>query len=164
MSLIPLGCTGGIAPAFNTPLAAIVFAIEEIMGDLKHRAFAGIVMVAVIAAVIERSLLGSNSMFQVPPHPDSHALGTLVWSLVLGLLAELVPHAFVEALLVVREHVKLIRGRYDWKMPGVGGLATGVIGAAIFASWGKLGVFGIGYSVLSAALFGSLGLALMGFY
>ncbi len=134
------------------------------MGDLKHPAFAGIVMVAVIAAVIERFLLGSNSMFQVPPHPDSHALGTLVWSLVLGLLAELVPHAFVEALLVVREHVKLIRGRYDWKMPGVGGLATGVIGAAIFASWGKLGVFGIGYSVLSAALFGSLGLALMGFY
>ena len=74
-------------------------------------------------------------MFQVPPHPDSHALGTLVWSLVLGLLAGLVPHAVVEALLVVRERVKLIRGRYDWKMPGVGGLATGVIGAAIFASW-----------------------------
>lgn len=67
----------------------------------------------------------------------------------------------MEALLVVRERVKLIRGRYDWMMPGVGGLATGVIGAAIFASWGKLGVFGIGYSDLSAALFGSLGLALL---
>lgn len=118
-------------------------------------------MVAVIAAVIERSLLGSNSMFQVPPHPDSHALGTLVWSLVLGLLAGLVPDAFVEALLVVREIVKLIRGRYDWMMLGVGGLAIGLIGAAVFASWGKLRVFGIGYSVLSAALSGSLGLALM---
>ena len=103
MSLIPLGCAGGIAVAFNTPLAAIVFAIEEIMGDLNHRAFA---MVAVIAAVIERSPLGSNSMFQVPPHPDWHALGTLVWRLVLGPLAGLVPRAFVEALLVVRERVK----------------------------------------------------------
>ena len=144
-------------PAFNTPLAAIVFAIEEIMGDLKHRAFAGIVMVAVIAAVIERSLLGPNSIFQVPPHPDSHALGTLV----LGLLAGLVSHAFVEELLVVREGVKLIRGRYDWMMPGVGGSTTGVIGAAIFASWGNLGVFGIVYSDLSAALFGSPGLALL---
>ena len=91
-------------------------------------------MVAVIAAVIERALLGSNSMFQVPPHPDSHALGTLVWSLVLGLLAGLVPDAFVEALLVVREIVKIIRGRYDWMMLGVGGLAIGLIGAAVFAS------------------------------
>ena len=118
-------------------------------------------MVAVIAAVIERSLLGSNSMFQVPPHPDSHALGTLVWSWVLGLLAGLVPDAFVEALLVVVEIVKLIRGRYDWMILGVGGLAIGLIGAAVFASWGKLRVFGIGYSVLSAALSGSLGLALM---
>ena len=130
-------------------------------GRFENRAFAGIVMVAVIAVVIERSLLGSNSMFQVPPHPDSHALGTLVWSLVLGLLAGLVPDAFVEALLVVREIVKLIRGRYDWMMLGVGGLAIGLIGAAVFASWGKLRVFGIGYSVLSAALSGSLGLALM---
>lgn len=161
MSLIPLGCAGGVAAAFNTPLAAIVFAIEEIMGDLKHRAFAGIVMVAVIAAVIERSLLGTSSMFQVPPHPDSHAMGTLIWSLVLGLLAGLVSHAFVETLLVVRERVKLVRGRYAWMMPGLGGLATGVIGASIFASSGKLGVFGIGYSDLSAALFGSLGLAIL---
>ena len=100
-------------------------------------------------------------MFQVPPHPESHALGTLAWSLVLGLVAGFVSHAFVEALLVVRERVKLVRGPYAWMMPGLGALATGVIGAAIFASWGKLGIFGIGYSVLSAALFGSLGLAVL---
>ena len=57
MAPIPMGCSGGVH-AFNTPLAGIVFAIEEIMGDLKHRTFAGIVMVAVIATVIEQSILG----------------------------------------------------------------------------------------------------------
>jgi hypothetical protein len=31
-------------------------------------------MVAVIAAVIEQSILGTNSMFKVPSHPDSYSL------------------------------------------------------------------------------------------
>ena len=161
MALIPMGCAGGIAAAFNTPLAAIVFAIEEIMGDLKHRAFAGIVMVAVIAAVIERSVLGTDSMFKVPSHPDSHSLLTLGWSLVLGVAAGFLSHLFVGALLATRERAKNVYGRFDWMMPGLGGLATGCIGAAIYANTGRMGVFGIGYEDLSAALFGELGIVLL---
>ncbi|MDQ8187384.1 chloride channel protein [Pelagicoccus sp. SDUM812002] len=161
MALIPLGCAGGIAAAFNTPLAAIVFAIEEIMGDMKHKAFAGIVMVAVIAAVIERSLLGTDSMFQVPLHPDHLSGMSLAMSVVLGVLAGFVSHAFVECLLRARERVKLVRGRYSWMMPGLGGLLTGCVGALVYKNLGHMGVFGIGYLDLSAALAGSLGLGVL---
>ncbi|MBD5778479.1 chloride channel protein [Pelagicoccus sp. NFK12] len=161
MALIPLGCAGGIAAAFNTPLAAIVFAIEEIMGDMKHKAFAGIVMVAVIAAVIERSLLGTDAMFQVPLHPDHLSGMSLVMSLVLGVLAGFVSHAFVECLLRARERVKLVRGRYSWMMPGLGGLLTGCVGALVYSNLGHMGVFGIGYLDLSSALAGSLGLGVL---
>ncbi|MDQ8203530.1 chloride channel protein [Pelagicoccus sp. SDUM812003] len=156
MALIPLGCAGGIAAAFNTPLAAIVFAIEEIMGDLKHKAFAGIVMVAVIAAVIERALLGSSAMFEVPMHPENLSWMALVWSLALGVIAGFVSHAFVGALLRARERVKLVRGRFSWMMPGVGGFATGCVGALVFVQLGHIGVFGIGYADLSSALAGEL--------
>lgn len=158
MALIPLGCAGGIAAAFNTPLAAIVFAIEEIMGDMKHKAFAGIVMVAVIAAVIERSLLGTDSLFSVPMHPEALSLKSLLFSGLLGIVAGFVSHFWVEALLRTRERVKLVRGKYNWMMPGLGGLATGCLGAAVYFYLGNLGVFGIGYADLSAALAGKLGL------
>ncbi len=162
MALIPLGCAGGIAAAFNTPLAAIVFAIEEIMGDMKHKAFAGIVMVAVIAAVIERSLLGTDSMFKVPFHPDHLSAVSLAASVVLGVVAGFVSHAFVECMLRARERVKLVRGPYSWMMPGVGGLLTGCIGALIYKNLGgHLGVMGIGYTDLSSALAGSLGLGVL---
>ena len=161
MALTPLGCAGGIAAAFNTPLAAIVFAIEEIMGDLKHKAFAGIVMVAVIAAVIERSLLGSESMFDVPFHPEQVSLLSLGLSLVLGVLAGFVSYAFAQSLLRARERVKLVRGPFAWMMPGLGGLATGCIGALVFTQLGHMGVFGIGYMDLSSALAGSLGLGVL---
>ena len=83
--LIPMGAAGGIAAAFNAPLSGIMFAIEEIMGDFKHRALGGIVLVAVIAAVIERSILGSSSLFAVPMHVDFEP-SELVWSLSVGIL------------------------------------------------------------------------------
>lgn len=160
MRLIPLGAAGGIAAAFNTPLSAIMFAIEEIMGDLKHRALAAIVLVAVIAAVIERSLLGSSSLFEVPQHVDFEP-SELIWSLLLGVLAGIFSHLFVGTLLQIRQRAKQVRGRFTWALPAVGGLATGLIGTAVFAWSGHLGVFGIGYEDLSLALFGQLGLALL---
>ncbi len=158
--LIPMAAAGGIAAAFNTPLAAIMFAIEEIMGDLKHRALAGIVLVAVIAAVIERSILGSSSLFRVPLHVDFQP-SELIWSLLIGILAGVFSHIFVGTLLHLRQRVRQIRVRGAWAMPAAGGLATGVIGAAVFAWSGHLGIFGIGYEDLSLALFGKLGLVLL---
>jgi len=158
--LMPLAAAGGIAAAFNTPLSAIMFAIEEIMGDLKHRALAGIVLVAVIAAVIERSMLGSSSLFQVPLHVDFQP-SELVWSLLVGILAGVFSHLFVGGLLTLRQRVLQVRGRFSWAMPALGGLATGLIGTGVFAWSGHLGVFGIGYDDLSLALFGKLGLLLL---
>ncbi|MDB4491861.1 chloride channel protein [bacterium] len=162
MALIPLGCAGGIAAAFNTPLAAIVFAIEEIMGDLKHNAVAGIVMVAVLAAVIERSLLGPDSMFQVPTHPEMTTWSPFFWSLILGVSAGFLSNAFVELLLFCRAKAKRFEPKLlSWMMPGVGGMLKGCIGAAVFAGTGHMGIFGIGYQDLSDALFGNLGLAVL---
>lgn len=161
MALVPLGCAGGIAAAFNTPLAAIMFAVEEIMGDLKRNAFAGIVLVAVIAAVIERMLLGGASMFAVPEHPERLALLSLAWSAAIGVAAGLLSHVFVEGLLRLRERAKATRWKHAWAMPGVGGALTGCVGAAVFAGTGHMGVFGIGYHDLSAALFGQLGAGLL---
>lgn len=161
MALIPLGCAGGIAAAFNTPMAAIVFAIEEIMGDLKHKAFAGIVMVAVIAAVIERSLLGTDSVFSVPLHSNAISWHALVFSVILGVIAGGLSHLFVEMLLAVRARSKMVKGDFAWMMPAVGGLLTGCIGAFVYFQFGHMGVFGIGYDDLSDALFGSLGLQVL---
>jgi CIC family chloride channel protein len=155
--LVPMAAAGGIAAAFNTPLAAIMFSIEEIMGDLKHRALAGIVLVAVIAAVLEHSVLGSHATFGVPAH-EEFALVELAWSVVVGLIAGLLSEAFVRTLLHVRQRALAVRGKRRWMLPGAGGLATGVIGATVLFFCGRAGVFGIGYADLTDALFGSLGI------
>ncbi|MEO6967359.1 MAG: chloride channel protein [Rhodanobacteraceae bacterium] len=57
------GGGAGIAAAFNTPLAGVVFAIEELAGAYEHR-FSGIVLTAVIfAGVVSLGVLGDYTYF-----------------------------------------------------------------------------------------------------
>ena len=53
----------GIAAAFNTPLAGVVFAIEELAGTFEHR-FSGLLLTAVIVGgVVSLGIMGNYSYF-----------------------------------------------------------------------------------------------------
>jgi H+/Cl- antiporter ClcA len=57
------GGGAGIAAAFNTPLAGIVFAIEELAGTFEHRV-SGIILTAVIfAGVVSLGVMGDYAYF-----------------------------------------------------------------------------------------------------
>src|SRR5262249_25093755 len=61
--LILAGAAAGVAAAFNTPLAGIVFAIEE-MGRAFEQRNAGLVLIAVIlAGIASLGLVGNYSYF-----------------------------------------------------------------------------------------------------
>jgi len=79
--LILAGSAAGIAAAFNTPLAGIVFAIEE-MGRTYEARTNGLVLTAVIlAGLASLGLLGNYTYFGVSK--QTIAFGT-AWPLVLG--------------------------------------------------------------------------------
>jgi H+/Cl- antiporter ClcA len=62
-SLILAGSAAGVAAAFNTPLAGIVFAIEEMARAFEHR-YSGVVLTAIVlAGASSLSLLGNYSYF-----------------------------------------------------------------------------------------------------
>src|SRR5450631_1160367 len=58
--LIPVGAAAAIAAAFNTPLAAVLFSLEEIMGDLNAPMMGGVVLASATAWVVLRLSLGNH--------------------------------------------------------------------------------------------------------
>jgi CIC family chloride channel protein len=65
--MIPVGVAAGIAAIFNTPITGVVFALEEVFGSAERGLLGGVIVGAVSAAVVERSLLGGRPLLAAPP-------------------------------------------------------------------------------------------------
>lgn len=154
--LIPVGAAAGIAAAFNAPIAAVTFTIEEVVGNLDQTVLSGVIVAAALAAVIERSVLGIHPVFSVPQGlglADARAL--LVYA-AMGLAAALVSVAFTDGLLFLRRKFRDQKRLPEWAQPAVGGLVTGALAVASLFWLGIGGVNGAGYRVIESSLSGHL--------
>src|SRR5713101_411693 len=100
-NLIPVGAAAAIAAAFNTPLAAVLFSLEEIVGDLHAPVMGAVVLASATAWMVLRVLLGNSPLFNVPQYQLVHPLEFAVYA-VLGVLGGLVSVAFTKLLLGMR--------------------------------------------------------------
>ncbi len=154
--LLPVGVAAGIAAAFNAPIAAVTFTIEEIVGSLDQAVLSGVIVAAALAAVIERGILGESAIFDVPgSYGLRHATSMLLYAGI-GLAAAGASIAFTESLLWLRLRFRKMTFLPAWTRPGVGGLVTGACAIVALAAFGSRGVTGGGYDTLSRALNGEL--------
>src|SRR5689334_3917941 len=128
--LLPVGAAAGIAAAFNAPIAAVTFTIEEVVGDLDQAVLAWIVVAAAVAAAVERGILGEHPVFTITQHYGLDHASSLLSYAALGVAAAIVSLAFTESLLWLRKRFELLKVLPDWSKPGVGGLVTGCLAAA----------------------------------
>jgi CIC family chloride channel protein len=154
--LIPVGAAAGIAAAFNAPIAAVTFTIEEVVGTLDQTVLSGVIVAAAFAAIVERSVLGAHPVFQMPQAPGLDHPSSLLLYGALGLVSAGLAIAFTDSLLGLRLRFRSFRRLPEWAQPAIGGLATG--GLAVAALWwlGTGGVTGGGYATVDAALAGKL--------
>ena len=101
-SLVAVGSAGGIAAAFNTPIAAVTFTLEEVVGNLNAKALGPIVISSVAAAVTAKILYGGDTVFAGVKYvfEDPHELW---FYLVTGLLAGILGPLWVRLILVMRK-------------------------------------------------------------
>ncbi|PSH05579.1 MAG: chemotaxis protein CheA [Acidobacteria bacterium] len=153
-ALIPVGAAAGIAAAFNTPMAAVLFALEEVVGDLHAPVLGSVVLASATSWVVLRLLLGNNPLFHVPQYELVHPLEFGIYA-VLGIVGGFLSVAFTRLLLGMRKRFLLLPRSTRWWQPVAGGLLVGVMG------WFVPQVLGVGYSYVGSALDGMMTLKLM---
>src|ERR1700740_2984367 len=144
--LLPVGAAaagGGafhtpVAAAFNTPLAAVLFALEEVVGDLHAPVLGSVVIASATSWGVLRLLLGNEPLFQVPQYQLVSAWELIAYG-ILGILGGVVSVAFSQLLLRLRAWFKRQPTKTVWFQPVAGGLLVGVMG------WFVPSGVGVGY-------------------
>jgi chloride channel protein, CIC family len=153
-ALIPVGAAAAIAAAFNTPLAAVLFALEEVVGDLHAPVLGSVVLASATSWAMLRLLLGNDPLFQVPQYQLVHPGEFGIYAL-LGVAGGFVSVAFVKLLLWMRARFLRFPKKTAWFQPVAGGLTVGVMG------WFVPQLLGVGYAHVGTALNGGMALRLM---
>lgn len=144
-SLVAVAAAGGIAATFNAPIAGVLFALETILGRFEGRYFSSVVIGAVSATAVSRSVLGDVPAFAVP---DGQVLGSaleLPLYLLLGAIAAAGSVGFVRAMVLSEDAFNRLRISPWWR-PTLGGAAIGVF-ALVMPE-----VLGRGYEITGAVL------------
>ena len=153
-----VGMAAGIAAAFNAPIAAVTFTLEELIGDLDQTMLSGVIVAAALAAVVEHSAVRSTDpVFHLQRTYALTNTSSLVWFALLGILAAIVSVAFTDSLLWLRGWFKKLTLVPKWIQPAIGGLAIGCLAVVGLALFHQNGIAGDPYKTLILALTGSLG-------
>lgn len=150
-ALIPVGCSAALAAAFNTPIAAVLFSLEEILGDLHARVLGTVVLSAATSWAVLHLVLGDEPLFHVPAYQLVHPAEFAIYA-VLGLIGGLGSVLFVKLLLGIRLAFRRLPKDTLWVQPAVGGLAVGLLALAAPE------VLGVGYGFVDRVLGGDMSL------
>jgi len=153
-ALIPVGAAAAIAAAFNTPLAAVLFALEEVVSDLHAPVLGSVVLASATSWGVLRLLLGNDPLFKVPQYQLVNPWELVLYA-ILGLVGGLVSVAFTQLLLRLREWFMKQPRKTVWFQPLAGGLLVGAMG------WFVPQVMGVGYRYVGDALNDHLAVKLM---
>ncbi len=145
--IAPVGAAAGLAAAFNAPISAVVFVIEEVIGTWSAGVLGAIVLAAVSSVVTMRWFLGPESLFRVPPIQIAHPAEFIAYA-VLGLAGGAMSLVFLKWLAYARPRMKRLPLWSRYLQPAAAGLLIGLIGIRLPQ------VMGAGYSFIDQALHG----------
>jgi len=149
-ALVLAGGAAGVAAAFNTPLAGIVFAIEELSRSFEERASGTTLTAVILAGVVAIALIGDYTYFGQPTVlPPARAITTGI--LTVAAACGLAGGIFSRVTLLSVARLPGALGRLRTLRPALFAGLCGLCVAAIGAFSGGL-TYGTGYEEARAIL------------
>lgn len=143
--IAPIGAAAGIGAAFNTPITAVLFVMEEVVASWNAGVLGSIVLSAVSAVVVSRWYLGDEPLFQVPLFSIEHPTELLVYALI-GVVGGVLSAWFTRYTTQLRARFISLPPRSRYVLPAAAGLVAGIVGY-----WFP-GVLGAGYGAIDSAM------------
>ena len=144
--IAPVGAAAGLSAAFNAPISAVLFVIEEVIGRWSAGVLGAVVLAAISSVVVARQFLGAGPLFQIPPVEFMRPSELIAYS-VLGVIGGLASVVFARSIEVIRPFLKGLPRWTQYFQPSLAGLLIGLI-----AYMGAPQVMGAGYETISAAM------------
>jgi CIC family chloride channel protein len=151
-----VGAAAGLAAAFNAPISAVLFVIEEVIGHWSAGILATVVLSAVSSVVTMRLFLGSEPFFRIPPVAMIRWQELVAYS-VLGVLGGIASVIFAAAIGWLRPKIKASPKYLQFLYPAIAGLLLGLIAFAGFPQ-----VMGAGYDFMDQAMHGQFTWQILG--
>src|SRR5271154_4900632 len=144
----PIGAAAGLAAAFNAPISAILFVIEEVIGKWSAAVLGSIVLAAISSVVVMREFWGSEPMFRIPSVTLRDPRELTAYA-VLGVFGGVASLIFSKSLGYLRPRLRNLPSSTHLFQPAIAGLLVGLIGFVGFPQ-----VLGPGYQVIDQAAHG----------
>jgi chloride channel protein, CIC family len=144
----PIGAAAGLAAAFNAPISAILFVVEEVIGRWSAAVLGSIVLSAISSVVVARWFWGAEPMFRIPVVALKGPQELLAYA-VLGVAGGVASLLFSKALGYSRPRLRRLPRWTFYIQSPIAGLIVGAI-----AFFGVPQVMGPGYNVIDQAMHG----------
>jgi CIC family chloride channel protein len=142
----PIGAAAGLAAAFNAPISAILFVIEEVIGNWNAALLGSIVLAAISSVVVARWFWGAEPMFRIPAVNLVDPRELLAYA-VLGVVGGVASLFFTRAVGWLRPALRRQPASWQLVQPAAAGFLVGCIGY-----FGLPQVMGAGYEAIDAAM------------
>ena len=154
-TLTACGAAAGLAAAFNAPIAAVAFVLEEIIEDLNSRTIGPILLASFVSIVTLFFLQGTEAAFVIPAVESFNGWVYLAVPLVAA-IASLAGVGFQVSTLSWTLKIRERSSLPAWSRPVIGAWINWAIACLVFYWIGRIGVLGLGHQDLTASLAGEL--------
>jgi CIC family chloride channel protein len=144
--IAPVGAAAGLAAAFNAPISAVLFVIEEVVGRWSAGILGSIVLSAVSSVVVARFFLGAEPLFRIPAVSLISTEELLAYAL-LGVAGGVMSLIFAKLVSWSRRRLKAMPRWTQYLQPAIAGALIGTIGYLGFPQ-----VMGAGYDYMDQAM------------